>query len=595
MARTRGPGHSATPQTRFREKPVEMEVISAESGFDSRWAARGTYGSFEEAKNEMKTIDFPGRITELEEQPFQSELTITTSLESLRNGSSTSGLASKRFWSEAKALANIALPCAMGNFLLFLPVTFQLIFVGHLSDGMGKKALDGVALGRAYFNATALSIGFGMISALRTLCPQAVGAGRPELCRLYAQRSAAIAFFALIPCVVLVLSASSILKALGQPPEISELAGDYCARCIPQLYGMISFTILQRVMQALDMNWTNLCICAIVCSLAPFVLYFYIFFLDLGLYGAGWAASTYTWFYVFLSVPALATQGHGDLFVFQGLEIFDIQGAKEYMALALPGTLQLCLEWWVLEVVSILAGLLPNPVVTIGASYIAYNLEGLMVMLWIGNLIGISIRVGEHIGARRVAQARTAASLGFAFAVFLGLLSGTTIFFTRREIVYLYTTDESIREVSATLMSVLAVLVFCDACNNAAGGIMNGLGLQRGAAMFQLVGYWGVGIPTAVISVFFFTQQYPILWLWGSVALAMASSCTLQVLHLARHDWTSSVEEAEKRLQKDVRTRLSTRQPSPNSDLDTKSVISSLGPNKYDEVITATGECLLSI
>uniref|UniRef100_A0A7S2TJC4 Uncharacterized protein n=1 Tax=Lotharella oceanica TaxID=641309 RepID=A0A7S2TJC4_9EUKA len=220
-----------------------------------------------------------------------------------------------------------------------------------------------------------------------------------------------------------------------------------------------------------------------------------------------------------------------------------------------------------------------------------------MVMLWIGNLIAISIRVGEHIGARRVTRARQAAFLGFAFAMLLGIFFGTVIFFTRHEIVYMYTSDASTREAAGRLMSVLAVLVFCDACNNASGGIMNGLGLQRGAAMFQLVGYWGIGIPTAVVSVFFFTQQYPILWLWGSVALAMASSCTLQMIHLARHDWASSVEEAALRLRKDVETRVSTRQPSPNSELDTKSVVppsSSSGTNKYDEIVTAAGERLLS-
>ena len=78
-----------------------------------------------------------------------------------------------------RELLGIAVPTALGNLCEYLPVAIGMAIVGRRE---GADALAAVALARAYFNVTAMAVGFGLVSALRTLCPQAVGAGRPELC-----------------------------------------------------------------------------------------------------------------------------------------------------------------------------------------------------------------------------------------------------------------------------------------------------------------------------------------------------------------------------------------------------------------------------
>mmetsp|Transcript_9919 Transcript_9919/g.15983 ORF Transcript_9919/g.15983 Transcript_9919/m.15983 type:complete len:550 (+) Transcript_9919:80-1729(+) len=452
-----------------------------------------------------------------------------------------------RIAEEATAMANISIPCAVANVLQFLPVTCQLMLVGHLS-GVGGKDLDAVALGRAYWNATGLSIGYGVASALRTLCPQAVGAGKPHLCRAYAQRAVFLATLITIPCSILQLNASSILKLMNQPDDLAELAGEYCVRCIPQLYFMLLFTIMQRLMQALNFNWTNFAVCLTVCVLSPGILYFFIGFLGWGYIGAGWGASVYTFLYLCLSIPAMIYQGQGYLFEFEGPSVFDSERIKEYILLAVPGTLQMCLEWWVLETISLFAGMLPNPSVTIGASYIVYNMEGLAVMMWIGNMVAISIRVGEHIGAGRMRKAKDAAAIGMSTGVVVSMILAAVIFTYRESLVTFYTNNDQTRVVASRLLCVLSVLVVCDSCNNATGGIMNGLGQQRWGALFQLAGYYGLAVPIAVTCVFFYTPKRPILYLWSGVALAMASSCVMQLSFLSKYDWGLSIKDAQERL-----------------------------------------------
>jgi MATE family multidrug resistance protein len=115
----------------------------------------------------------------------------------------------------------LAVPTALGNGFEYLPVCFGMAMVGHFE---GPEALAAVALARAYFNVSAMAVGFGLLSALRTLCPQAVGAGRPELCATYVQRAALVVIAGGIPCCAAQFVSGAVLRAVGQPARLASLA-----------------------------------------------------------------------------------------------------------------------------------------------------------------------------------------------------------------------------------------------------------------------------------------------------------------------------------------------------------------------------------
>lgn len=54
------------------------------------------------------------------------------------------------------------------------------------------------------------------VGALRTLCPQAVGAGKPQLLGVYAQQAMALILAASLPSIVLQFLAADILTAMGE-------------------------------------------------------------------------------------------------------------------------------------------------------------------------------------------------------------------------------------------------------------------------------------------------------------------------------------------------------------------------------------------
>ena len=166
-----------------------------------------------------------------------------------------------QFVTEARAiLVAIVLPTAFGNALEYLPVTFGLSMVGHqpgLTEEQIALEVDAMMLARAYFNLVAMAPGFGIITPLRTLCPQAVGAGREQHLPIYLQRALLLVLLGAVPATCLLLQSERILLLVGQPPELARLAQPYCVRLIPQYFGCVGMSAIQRVYQALGLNWAN--------------------------------------------------------------------------------------------------------------------------------------------------------------------------------------------------------------------------------------------------------------------------------------------------------------------------------------------------
>ncbi len=85
--------------------------------------------------------------------------------------------------SEAKGglreLLRIAIPTALANLAEYLPVSVALYFIGRRGDA---DDLDAVGLGRSYFNISCFSTSYGLISALRTLCPRPPARGKGKNC-----------------------------------------------------------------------------------------------------------------------------------------------------------------------------------------------------------------------------------------------------------------------------------------------------------------------------------------------------------------------------------------------------------------------------
>ncbi|KAF0717786.1 Aste57867_2103 [Aphanomyces stellatus] len=86
--------------------------------------------------------------------------------------------AAPSFRDEAIALIQFAFPIITTLVLEFLPGAFSVAIVGHIDSPLRKEFVDAATLSTMFLNITGLSIGFGLSTAMDTLCSQTVGAGK---------------------------------------------------------------------------------------------------------------------------------------------------------------------------------------------------------------------------------------------------------------------------------------------------------------------------------------------------------------------------------------------------------------------------------
>lgn len=415
--------------------------------------------------------------------------------------------------------------------------------------------LAATALGRNYFNAF-WSVAWGFTAALHTLAPQAEGAGRGDLHALHCQRAVLVVSVLCVPLAVAQGASGGILAAMGQDPVVSRAAGPFAARLIPRLFAEGYFTILQRIGQAMGHASAVAALTMVGCFGSVFFLWLFIHALGLGYLGAAWACCAWN----ALNMCALALflflqpgPGRGrSLFVPYKpcRQVFSWSGLREYVALAVPSTLQACLEWWAIDLgVMLAAGVLPNPDLNLGANAVVAAIADTCYMVWSGVQAATSIAVGKHVGAGRVRAAKRTIRIAILLGLLCAGMASLSLLLGRHAIAAALTSSEDVRRKAADALVVLAVLVFVDCINCVLGGALRGMGRQTRGVCFQFVGFYLVGFPVGALLLLQFgrTTSIGLECLWAAVVCAALTSAGCAAVYIARADWAAIVREARER------------------------------------------------
>eukprot|EP00928_Gymnodinium_smaydae_P059023 TRINITY_DN4225_c0_g1_i1.p1 TRINITY_DN4225_c0_g1~~TRINITY_DN4225_c0_g1_i1.p1 ORF type:complete len:518 (+),score=65.18 TRINITY_DN4225_c0_g1_i1:45-1556(+) len=451
---------------------------------------------------------------------------------------------------EALQIIRLAVPVALTNLFEYLPVLFLVSAVGHLSNS--REDLAATALGRNFFNAC-WAIAWGFTSALHTLAPQAEGAGRPDLHALHCQRAALIVSVVSVPLAVMQCFSGDILRTLGQDETVSDAAQPFAMSLIPRLYAEGYFTILQRVAQAMGFANGVAMLTSAGCLSSAGFLWLFIGVLGFGYLGAAWAcvawnAFNMTTLAVFLFFRS-ATSRKLFLPYKPWRQVCQPSGLWEYVSLAVPSTLQSCLEWWAIDLgVMLAAGLLPDPDLNLGANAIVASVADLIYMVWLGIQGATSIEVGKYVGAgdSRGAQRsiRMACVVGVAFAS----LVSSTLLFGRHYIAVALTTSAELQVKVANTLLLLSVNAFADCLNCVLGGVLRGIGRQSKGVVFQFVGFYLVGFPMgALLLTQYGHTAYGLECLWVAVGCSALTSMLCSAAYIVRADWAAILLESRLR------------------------------------------------
>lgn len=396
---------------------------------------------------------------------------------------------------EIRKLTGLAAPIAITQLATMLLWTIDFLMVGQID----VASLNAVSLGRLWVIGTAICA-MGLIYGQDAIAAQAHGARDRERLGGVLLHSGVLALGVSVPLGALWLATGPILEALGQDPVAAGLAHRYVAAQIPSLPFFLLFVALKQYLQARGIVRPEMWIAIGANVVHAFLNWVFIFgnlgAPRMGVVGAGVATAISE---VLMLLAMLAA------FRFYRLQRGAVtrlaprwlrwRGIAEILRLGLPLALMLALEYWAFAISTLWAGRL-GPI-ELAAHSIVLNLASISYMVPLGIGLGATTRVGNLIGAGDLHGADRAAWVAMALGGGVMTLFALVFVAGRNWIPTWYTLDPGVVALAALLLPIAAAFELFDGLQVVGSGILRGMGRTRPAAMFNLIGYYVLGLPIA--------------------------------------------------------------------------------------------------
>jgi len=390
---------------------------------------------------------------------------------------------------------------------------------------LGAEALAaaGVALSVHLF---ALMVCTGTVMGMGPLVSQAYGAGdRAETRRVLVQGLWVAALFS-IPVGALSAAGGSFADLLGQPPGVAEVAGDFLVVLAPGVLATMLFVAFRQYLDgmgitrvAMVMNFVGVAVNVV----GNWILIWGVegVVRPMGVVGSGIATTAVRWAMLVGMVAYVASRP--ELTPFGRTPLRPVwERIRRLIGIGFPVGASMGAEVGCFSVAALMMGWLGS--VQLAAHQVAINLASTTFMVALGTALAGSIRVGQHIGARRDRAVRRAAAATYLVSiVFMSLCAGLFLA-APRALIGIYTSDPGIVGFGTTLLFVAALFQVFDGIQVAGLCVLRGAADTRVPMAITILGYWMVGIPVAYLLGFHTPMRESGIWAGLVVSLALVGA-----------------------------------------------------------------------
>ncbi|RLN53231.1 hypothetical protein BBJ29_000520 [Phytophthora kernoviae] len=448
---------------------------------------------------------------------------------------------------ELKTLLKLVYPVVVTSALEYLPGFTCIILAGHIKSPHTQQYVDAAMLSTMFMNISAYSVGFGLTSALDTLCSQAYGAKKYGKIGIYFQAGLQVILACLGPIFLLNWYSEQFLQYMGQDPEVSRLAQVFSRWVLLGVPFVFLYELVRKVLQAQNIMKPLVGI-AVIGNIVNIVTgYWLTFNTSMGFEGVALSRSLGNMVMPLLLVPYFYRHPHHLSQWWRGWAHKEAAAhVGQFLRLGVPGMLMMTMEWWAFEVLTLMAGVLPNAVVSMSAHAVTVNVENLIYMIYAGLAVAANIRVGNCLDANAPKQTKLACSVALTLTLAISLTFSLGMFVMRASIPSLFLNDRESIERAGRVLAVWAPLVVFDGLNTVVQGVFRGAGKQKVAATVNAVAYYVFGIPVAGVLAFHFVLGVEGLWL-GFGSGIFVSAAALFYMQFERWTWAELADEAQKR------------------------------------------------
>ncbi|KAJ1675985.1 ethionine resistance protein [Spiromyces aspiralis] len=419
------------------------------------------------------------------------------------------------------------------------------MMVGHL--GVNELGAASLANMGNMLIACCPAVGFGF--ALDTFCSTAFTASADKRAvGVHLQRGLVAVAVHMVFVIAIFWNMEHLLLLLRQDPAIAHLAGNYMRVMIFAAWPWMMFESIRRFIQAQGYAKVLTIVLAVALVIHIFATWLFVWspLVGFGFYGAAVATVVSNWTMCLGAVIAIALTRTRE--AWGGWSWSCLSGMWEFYKLAIPSVVMFSCECFAFEFMNISSSYLGNSVLAAQSVLLNTALYTSQVPTGVG--VSVATRVGNLIGDNRAARARLAARVGLLLAAALGAINAALYYSLRHVWGHLYSSDDKVLAIIASLMPVVGLFQLWDSMNIAAGGILRGLGKQVLSAYSSLCVYYTVAVPLSVYLAYF-GPHWGAAGMWYAVSLAILLSALVQSGYIIFCvDWDKEVIQCLERLER---------------------------------------------
>ncbi|XP_010259729.1 PREDICTED: protein DETOXIFICATION 55 [Nelumbo nucifera] len=442
---------------------------------------------------------------------------------------------------ELKRTKDIALPIAAIALVGYLKNMISVVCMGRL----GALEMAGGALAIGFTNITGYSILSGLAMGMEPICSQGFGSHNLSLVVITLLRTILMLLCASIPIGFLWVNLEPIMLKLHQNPEISQVAGLYCHFALPDLILNSFLHPLRIYLRSKGTTWPLMWCTLPAVLLHPPITIFLAFNLGLGVSGIAIATIITNFNTLLLLVCYMFCTRTSDEPLYAPLlspaasppPTISLVGGEwgKLLRLSLPSCLAVCLEWWWYEFMTLVAGYLYNPRVSLATSAIVIQTTSLMYTLPTAVGASASTRVGNELGAGRANKARLATIVSMALAVAVSVVGFLWCSLGREAWGRVFTQDAQVLELTMVALPIIGLCELGNCPQTTGCGVLRGSARPTVGAAINFYAFYLVGTPVALVLTFVLEMGFTGLC-YGLLAAQIV--CALSIVTvICRTDW----------------------------------------------------------
>ncbi|GAB4851304.1 Protein DETOXIFICATION 55 [Ancistrocladus abbreviatus] len=433
---------------------------------------------------------------------------------------------------ELKRITDIGFPIAATSLVGYLKNMILVVCMGRL----GSLDLAGGSLAIGFANISGYSVLSGLAMGMEPLCSQAFGSRNMPIVSLTLQRTIIMLLFASLPIGLLWLYLEPIMIMLHQNPDIAHVASLYCRFAIPDLIANSLLHPLRIYLRNKGTTWPLMWCTLLAVLLDIPITIFLSFKLHLGVQGAAIAnfiTSFNTLFFLLVYMFYTNAKEEPSFIPLSSHHMPPSSATslgKEWgtlIRLALPSCLSVCLEWWWYEFMTLLAGYLNKPQVTLATSAIVIQTTSLMYTLPTALGAAVSIRVGTELGAGHPKNAHLTTMVAVGLALLSSIFGLLWTIIGRRAWGSLFAKDNEVLELAMTVLPIIGLCELANCPQTTGCGALRGSARPSIGVGINFYSFYMVGTPVAIVLAFILKLEYVGLC-YG--LLSAQTACVISIL-----------------------------------------------------------------